>query len=99
MKRMKEQIKTLLEQQLEVDYKIVTNEGIARDIAAKLSNLAGDKEVDKFYLHVKELESVHNLVLGLAARLAKVEENINLFNSLSLLYFFFSFPFMIFKCS
>ena len=78
MKRMKEQIKALLEHQLEVDYKIVTNEGIARDIAAKLSNLAGDKEVDKFNLHVKELESVHNLVLGLAARLAKVEENIEL---------------------
>ena len=78
MKRMKEQIKTLLEQQLEVDYKIVTNEVIARDIAAKLSNIAGDKEADKFNLHVKELESVHSLVLGLAARLAEVEENIKL---------------------
>jgi hypothetical protein len=78
MKRMREQIKTLLEQQLEVDYKIVTNEVFARDIAAKLSILVGDKEVAKFNLHVKELESVHNLILGLAARLAKVEENIEM---------------------
>ena len=75
---MKEQIKTLLEQQLEVDYKIFTNEVIARHIAAKLLNLADDKEVDKFDLHVKELDSVHNLVLGLATRLAEVEENIEL---------------------
>jgi hypothetical protein len=78
MKRMKEQIKTLLQQQLEVDYKIVTNEVIARDIAARLFNLAGDEEVKKFNLHVKELESLYNLILGLAARLAKVEENIEL---------------------
>ena len=48
------------------------------DIAARLSNLAGDEDVKKFNLHVKELESVHSLVLGLAARLAKAEENIEL---------------------
>jgi len=77
-KRMKEQIKILLEKQLEVDYQIVTNELFARDIAAKLTNLAGDKEVGKFNLHIHELDSVNNLVLGLAARLAKVEENIDM---------------------
>ena len=87
MKRMKEQIKNLLQHQLEVDYKLVTNEVIARDIATRLSNLAGDEEVKKFNLHVKELESVHNLVLGLAARLAKAEENIELLKNMKMLFF------------
>ena len=77
MNRMREQIKNLLGQQLEVDHKIVTNEVIASDIAAKLAIISGETEVAKFNLHITELESVHNLILGLAARLAKVEEGID----------------------
>ena len=75
IKRMREQMRILLEQQLDMEHKIVTNEVIARDIANKLSKLAGDEEVSKFNLHVQELDSVNNLIQGLAARLAKVEEN------------------------
>ena len=73
MKRMNGQVKTLLEEQLEIDCKIVANEVIASDIASKLSNLCGDKEVAKLNLHIIEIESVHNLILGLTTRLAKVE--------------------------
>ena len=76
MNRMREQIKNLLAQQLEVDHKIVTNEVIASDIAAQLAIIPGETEVAKFNLHITELESVHNLILGLAARLAKAEEGI-----------------------
>ena len=73
---MREQIKNLLAQQLEVDHKILTNEVIASDIAAQLAIIPGETEVAKFNLHITELESVHNLILGLAARLAKAEEGI-----------------------
>ena len=76
MNRMREQIKNLLAQQLEVDHKILTNEVIASDIAAQLAIIPGETEVAKFNLHITELESVHNLILGLAARLAKAEEGI-----------------------
>ena len=66
----------LLEKQLEVDYEVVKNDAIVRDITAKLSAVAEEKEIHQFSVHVKELVSLQNLILGLAARLAKVEENL-----------------------
>lgn len=75
-RRMREQMQLLLEKQLEVDYEVVKNDAIVRDITAKLSAVAEEKEIHQFSVHVKELVSLQNLILGLAARLAKVEENL-----------------------
>eukprot|EP00092_Neocalanus_flemingeri_P003346 GFUD01003584.1.p1 GENE.GFUD01003584.1~~GFUD01003584.1.p1 ORF type:complete len:566 (+),score=179.34 GFUD01003584.1:53-1699(+) len=74
--RMRDKIRDLVEKQFEVDYAIVVNEMIAKDIATKLSYFANEREVEKFSLHVEEFDSVHCLILGLAGRLAKAEQNI-----------------------
>eukprot|EP00092_Neocalanus_flemingeri_P009493 GFUD01010220.1.p1 GENE.GFUD01010220.1~~GFUD01010220.1.p1 ORF type:complete len:571 (-),score=183.85 GFUD01010220.1:22-1686(-) len=74
--RMRDKIRDLVEKQFEVDYSIVVNEMIAKDIATKLSYFANEREVEKFSLHVEEFDSVHCLILGLAGRLAKAEQNI-----------------------
>ena len=74
--RMKDKIKDLVEKQFEIENKIVTNDTIADDIATKLFYFASGREKEKFLLHVEEFDSVTCLILGLAGRLAKAEENI-----------------------
>jgi hypothetical protein len=49
---------------------------IAEDIATRLSYFANGREKEKFLLHIEEFDSVTCLILGLAGRLAKAEENI-----------------------
>ena len=66
----------MVEKQFEIETKIVTNDTIAEDIATKLSYFASGREREKFLLHVEEFDSVTCLILGLAGRLAKAEENI-----------------------
>jgi len=76
LSRMRDKIGDLVEKQFEVDYKIVMNEMVAKDIATKLSYFASQREVEKFNLHVEEFDSVSCLILGLAGRLAKAEQDI-----------------------
>ena len=68
LKRMRDKISDLVEKQFEVDYKIVMNNMTGKEIASKLSYYAGNREKEKFLLHVDEFESVTCLILGLAGR-------------------------------
>ena len=76
LKRMRDKISDLVEKQFEVDYKIVMNDITGKDIASKLSYFASEREKEKFILHVEEFDSVTCLILGLAGRLAKTEQDI-----------------------
>ena len=75
LKRMRDKISDLVEKQFEVDYKIVMNDITGKDIASKLSYFGSDREKEKFILHVEEFDSVTCLILGLAGRLAKTEQD------------------------
>ena len=55
-----------------IDYKIVMNNIAGKDVAAKLS----EKDKEKMLVFIDDHESVTCLILGLAARLAKAEQNI-----------------------
>ena len=76
LKRMRDKISDLVEKQFKVDYKIVLNDNTWKDIASKLSYFASEREKEKFLLHVEEFDSVTCLILGLAGRLAKTEQDI-----------------------
>ena len=69
---MRDRISDLVEKQFEVDYKIVMNNIAGKDVAAKLS----EKDKEKMLVYIADHESVTCLILGLAARLAKAEQNI-----------------------
>ena len=45
----------------------------ARALLAKLSGEASRAEVDKYSLHVEEVDKITSLILGLSSRLAKTE--------------------------
>ena len=60
-----------MEEQCDVDYKIVMNNIAGKDVAAKLS----ERDKEKMLVYIADHESVTCLILGLAARLAKAEQN------------------------
>ena len=59
-----------------MDYRIGTNDMISTDISTRLAYVAGEWEKERFLIHVEEFTSVTCLILVLAGRLAKAEENI-----------------------
>ena len=75
--KMREKMKFLIDQQFNVDYKIVLNDMRGKDIENKLGNIASEKELEKFRIYVEEFDSVNCLIRGLAGRLAVVEDNMD----------------------
>ena len=75
--KMKEKMKFLLDQQFNVDYKIVLNDMRGKDIDNKLGKFASERELEKFRIYVEEFHSVNCLIRGLAGRLAMVEDNLH----------------------
>ena len=74
--KMREKMKFLIDQQFNVDYKIVLNDMRGKDIENKLGSIASEKELEKFRIYVEEFDSVNCLIRGLAGRLAVVEDNL-----------------------
>ena len=75
LQRMRGKIRNLLEMQEHVDNRIIANDMIIEDIKARLTCVAGIKEKEKLIIHIDEHTSVLCLILWLAGKLAKVEEN------------------------
>ena len=79
--KMREKMKFLIDQQFNVDYKIVLNDMRGKDIENKLGSMASEKELEKFRIYVEEFDSVHCLIRGLAGRLAVVEDSLDQLSS------------------
>ena len=79
--KMREKMKFLIDQQFNVDYKIVLNDMRGKDIENKLGSTASEKELEKFRIYVEEFDSVNCLIRGLAGRLAVVEDNLDQLSS------------------
>ena len=75
--KMREKMKFLIDQQFNVDYKIVLNDMRGKDIENKLGSTASEKEMEKFRIYVEEFDSVNCLLRGLAGRLAVVEDSLD----------------------
>ena len=78
--KMREKMKFLIDQQFNIDYKIVLNDIRGKDIENKLGMFASERELEKFRIYVDEFDSVNCLIRGLAGRLAMVEDNLDQLN-------------------
>lgn len=52
---------------------MLQNELLGQEIASRLQKLAKPNELEKYTLHVEEMEKIVNLLLSLSARLARAE--------------------------
>ncbi|XP_054722221.1 uncharacterized protein LOC129231861 isoform X2 [Uloborus diversus] len=66
-------VDTLKIQQNSVKEEIIKNEMFGQEISNRLGKLAKPNELEKFNLHVEEMEKILSLLLSLSGRLAKAE--------------------------
>ena len=52
------------------------NAEVGRELVAKLRTEATQPEVEKYSLHVEEVDKITSLILGLSSRLAKTENTL-----------------------
>ncbi|XP_035210160.1 uncharacterized protein LOC118184567 isoform X2 [Stegodyphus dumicola] len=66
-------VETLRSEQTNVRAEMLQNELLGEDIANRLQALAKPNELEKYSLHVEEMEKIVNLLLSLSGRLARAE--------------------------
>lgn len=54
------------------------NESLGRQVLNLIKNMCSTKELDKYATFVQEVDKIINLLLGLSARLARVENAIQM---------------------
>lgn len=60
-------------EQLAIREEISINEELGASVTGRVEQLAKSNEVDKFKLHVEEVEKITSLLLGLSGRLARAQ--------------------------
>lgn len=60
-------------EQIAVRDEMAVNEALGQTVTSKVEQLAKPNEVEKYRLHVEELEKIVNLLLSLSGRLARVQ--------------------------
>ncbi|GIY21688.1 protein Shroom3 [Caerostris extrusa] len=66
-------VESLKEEQKNIRAEMIQNELLGKEIANLLQTLAKPNEMEKYLLHVEEMEKIVNLLLSLSGRLARAE--------------------------
>lgn len=64
---------TLRNEQTNIREEMLQNELLGQEIASRLQKVAKPNEIEKYSLHVEEMEKIVNLLLSLSGRLARAE--------------------------
>ncbi|GFY57164.1 protein Shroom3 [Trichonephila inaurata madagascariensis] len=66
-------VESLKEEQKNIRAEMIQNELLGKEIANQLQTVAKPSEIEKYLLHVEEMEKIVNLLLSLSGRLARSE--------------------------
>lgn len=66
-------VDTLRNEQGNIREEMLQNEMLGQEIASRLQKVAKPNEIEKYSLHVEEMEKIVNLLLSLSGRLARAE--------------------------
>ncbi|GBM08049.1 Protein Shroom3 [Araneus ventricosus] len=66
-------VESLKDEQKNIRAEMIQNELLGKEIANQLQALAKPNEMEKYLLHVEEMEKIVNLLLSLSGRLARAE--------------------------
>lgn len=89
-------------EQIAIQEEVNQNEMLGKDVACRVEQLAKPNEIQKYRLHVEEMEKILNLLMSLSGRLARAQNalmclpaDISEEERVSTLFFFLGILFLI----